>query len=327
MATGVPAVLALNPAFFDGLFPPAVLARLRRALRLDGPWARLDEVSLSETEILITGWDGPRIDAAVLDRAPKLRAVIHSAGSVKHLVDPVVFERGLTVSSAALANARPVAEYTAAVLVLAAKRILPPAAMASIGQEETAAPEGLGLLGSVVGVVGASRIGRLMIPKLTELGARVLLADPYADLATAGSLGAELTGLDALCAASHQVTLHAPALPETRHLFDERRIGLLRDGAVLVNTARGSLIDHEALAGECATGRISAVLDVTDPEPLPSDHPLRTSPNVLITPHVAGACGRERRLLGSFVAAEVERLLAGQPLLGQIRLADLERSA
>ncbi|MFC1401185.1 MULTISPECIES: hydroxyacid dehydrogenase [Streptacidiphilus] len=276
---------------------------------------------------MVTGWGGPPIDAAVLDRAPRLRAVLHSAGSVKAFVGPEVFERGIQVSSAAGVNAVPVAEYTLAALVLAAKRVLPAGRRVPVDERQVTTPTGIGLRGRAVGVVGASRVGRLVVAGLVVAGARVLLADPYLGAEAASAMGAELTGLDALCRSCDLVTVHAPELPSTRHMFDRRRLGLLPDGTVLVNTSRGSLLDHEALAEECGAGRLAAVLDVTDPEPLPPDHPLLSLPEVLITPHVAGASGRERRLLGEFTAAEAERLTAGQALQGLVRWDELSRSA
>ncbi|MCF6476980.1 hydroxyacid dehydrogenase, partial [Nonomuraea sp. MG754425] len=122
-------------------------------------------------------------------------------------------------------------------------------------------------------------------------GARVLLSDPYAGEEEAARLGARTVPLDELCRAADLVTVHAPELPETRGLLDGRRLALLRDGAVLINTARGALIDTDALVRHCAAGRISAVLDVTDPEPLPAGHALLGLPNVLVTPHISGARG------------------------------------
>jgi phosphoglycerate dehydrogenase-like enzyme len=119
----------------------------------------------------------------------------------------------------------------------------------------------------------------------------------------------------------------APALPQTRHLIDARRLDLLKDGAALINTGRGSLVDTAALTAHCAKGRIEAVLDVTEPDPLPADHPLLHLPNVLVTPHLAGSQGRELRRLGEFAVAEVERLVRGEPLLGTIRGEDLHRIA
>jgi phosphoglycerate dehydrogenase-like enzyme len=280
--------------------------------------------AIGRAEILITGWGCPRIDRTVLDAAPALRACVHAAGSVKKHLDPVVFQRGLAVSSAAAANAVPVAEYTIAALVLGAKRAFSRArALADDPNSRHSSTMDAGLLGCTVGVVGASRIGRLVLQRLGAFEVVPLLYDPYVTAEEAARLGAELVDLDTLCRRSDLVTVHAPALPETHHLIDARRLALLRDGAVLVNTARGSLLDTEALTRECGTGRISAILDVTDPEPLPAGHPLLGMSTVFVTPHLAGAQGRELRRLGEFATAEVGRLVRGEPLRGGVQAHQL----
>lgn len=317
------AVFALAPWAREGAFPTDTLQRLRQLVDVDHRQTLTSfrtpaaATALADAEILISGWGCPRIDAAVLDAAPKLRACIHAAGTVKKLLDPIVFERGLAVSSAAMANAIPVAEYTTAALILGAKQAF--AKSRNYGRGEDWLPRAdSGLTGCTVGVVGASRTGRLVLAWLEKLAVTPLLHDPYVTAAEARRMGAELVDLDTLCRRSDLLTIHAPALPETRHLLDGRRLALLPDGAVLINTARGSLVDTEALVRECASGRLSAVLDVTEPEPLPPGHPLLALPNVFVTPHVAGAQGRELRRLGEFATDEVGRLLRGEPLHGLV---------
>lgn len=284
--------------------------------------------ALARADVLISGWGCPVVDAGVLADAPRLRAVMHAAGSVKQVLAPAVWERGITVSSAAPANAAPVAAYTVAAIHLSAKRVFRAAGEYRAGrpQDLTVSPT-TGLLDRTVGVIGASKIGRLVLGRLAGAGVRLLVHDPYLGASEAEALGAELVSLAALLTASDIVSLHAPLLPGTRHLIDARALGLLRDGAVLINTARGGLVDTEALAEHCAAGRIDAVLDVTDPEPLPPGHVLLTLPNVLVTPHVAGAMGTEVRLLGAFAVAEVERFAAGDALVGEVRAEDLPRIA
>ena len=328
------AVFALEPWARDGAFPPDVVRRLAGLVDLD-PDVTLTSFAtpaalkaLAHTEILISGWGCPRVDAGVLDAAPKLRACVHAAGTVKNHLDPVVFERGLLVSSAAAANAVPVAEYTIAAITLGAKRAFARArAYAADPAVVARSPVDSGLLGCTVGVVGASRIGRLVLDGLRRLDVAVLLHDPYLTPREARRLGAEPVTLDSLCRRSDLLTIHAPALPETRHLLDDRRLALMPDGAVLINTARGSLVDTDALTRECATGRISAVLDVTEPEPLPPGHPLLAMPNVFITPHLAGAQGRELRRLGEFATDEVGRLVRGEPLQGGVEAHQLTLNA
>jgi phosphoglycerate dehydrogenase-like enzyme len=299
---------ALQPTVFDD----SLLDRLRTTVEL-GPLG-------AGTEILITGWGCPVIGDATLDGLPKLRAVVHAAGTVKGHVREAVWRRGIAVSSAADANAEPVADYTLAMIILAGKRSLFYAKRYAAGQIRSLAHgTGDGNDGLTVGVVGASRIGRRVIERLERLGYyRVLVSDPYVP----GSMD-----LDDLCRESDVVTLHAPALPSTRHMIDDRRLGLMRDGAVLINTARGSLVDTDALVRHCSAGRIDAVLDVTEPEPLPAGHPLFALPNVIVTPHLAGAQGRERLRLGEFAISEVERFVRGEPLRGAVLLEDLGRLA
>lgn len=327
------AVFALHPHLIADIFPADLLARLATTVDID-PDAVVTDVEtgrdlLGTADILLTGWGCPRLDAAALAYAPRLRAAIHAAGSVKQHTTPELFASGVVVSSAVEVNARPVAEYTVAAMVLASKRSFRQATAYRAGSAEHGYVPGedSGLAGSTVGIVGASRIGRLVLRMLAGYDVECLVHDPYLDAAEASRLGAEPVDLDTLCRRSDVVSLHAPDLPETYRMMDGRRLGLLRDGAILVNTARGALVDTDALAEHCAAGRLDAVLDVTDPEPLPAGHRLFALGNVLITPHLAGTRGRELRRFGEFVVGEVERLVAGQPLLGRVDPADLSRIA
>jgi phosphoglycerate dehydrogenase-like enzyme len=327
------AVLAMRADLVGQIFPDPVLAQLSDLVDCDVATIFTDADApppdLTAAQILLTGWDSPRLTAAVLAAAPHLRLVVHAAGSVKQLTTPQLFAAGVTVSSAVAVNALPVAEFTVASIVLATRRVFRYAADYRAGVSRHGYPigEDTGLYGLTVGVVGASQIGRLVLRMLADHGVQLLVYDPFLKPDRAAELGATAVDLDTLCRRSDVVTVHAPELPETYRMIDDRRLGLLRDGAVLVNTARGALVDTEALAAHCATGRLDAVLDVTDPEPLPVGHPLLGLPNVLVTPHLAGTRGRELRRFGEFVVSEVQRWLAGEPLLGRVDPAALSRSA
>jgi phosphoglycerate dehydrogenase-like enzyme len=307
------ALLAITDGLAHEVFPAELRDRLGRTVTLvDRP---------AQAQLLITGWGAPVLDAAYLAGAPALQAVFHTGGSVKQLVTGAAFERGIVISSAAPANARPVAEFTVAAIVLAAKRAFAPTRPGS------GTPAPYGLHGTTIGIVGASHVGRAVLDRLRGYDVRPLLHDPYLTAEQARVLGAQLVDLDRLCQDSDIVSLHAPDLPETHHLLDARRLALLHDGAIVINTARGRLLDHAALAARCAAGRLDAVLDITDPQPLPADHPLCRMPNVFITPHIAGSQGNELRRLGEFALAEIERYLAGAPLAGLVRAEDLARAA
>jgi phosphoglycerate dehydrogenase-like enzyme len=330
-------VLAMAPALTTELFTPALRARLAALAALPDPepLQRFDDERalrlLADADVLLSGWGCPRIDADVLARAPRLRAIVHAAGTVKGHVDEAAWARGVRVSSAAAANAVPVAEYTLAAILLAGKRVFRLQRRYRelrgfrLWPREVPAP--LGNLGRTVGIVGASRIGRLVLERLRPFDFTRLVADPFLDPSEARALGAERVELDALLARADVVSLHAPLLPETRGMIDRRRLALLRDGAILINTARGGLVDTTALTDELASGRLDAVLDVTEPEVLPADSPLFELPNVFLTPHVAGAMGAETQRLAALAIDEIERLSRGEPLAHEVRREDLARVA
>ncbi|MES5820411.1 hydroxyacid dehydrogenase [Streptomyces sp. RG80] len=317
------------------LLAEGALERLHSVARVDTATAVTDLTTadarqLAETEILFTHWGAPELTEETLHRLPRLRAVVHAAGSVKHHVTDAVWRRGIAVSSAAAANAVPVAEFTLAAILFANKRVLDVARLyATTRTRPDLLPyySGHGNYRRTVGVVGASRIGRRVLDLLRPHDLDVLLYDPYVDASQARALGAEPVGLDELARRSDVVSVHAPQLPETRHMFDARRIARLKDGATLINTARGSLVDTDALTEHLVRGRIHAVLDVTEPDLPPADSPLYTLANVLLTPHIAGSLGNELHRMTDWAVDEVARYAQGLPFAHQVGSEELSRSA
>jgi phosphoglycerate dehydrogenase-like enzyme len=314
------AALAMSPEAAEAVLDPGVLAALREVCDL-APGPILDDFTTShartvlrEVEVLVTGWGCPPLDAAVLDAAPRLRAVVHAAGSVRGHVTEECWDRGVEVSSAAAANALPVAEYTVAMILLTGKRVLERARefhATRTGDDWLGSPREVGNFGRTVGLLSASMIGRRVVELLRPYDLRVLLHDPYLAAEDAAALGVETVGLSELFALSDVVSVHTPLLPETRGLVSGALIESMRPGAVLINTARGAVVDQDALAEAATRGRVRAVLDVTDPEVLPADHPLWDCDDVLITPHLAGSQGNELRRLADSAVAEVGRWAAG----------------
>lgn len=331
-------LLSMGPGIAERLLTDAHRARLTALTRTDphlvahdltAPGPRV-AAALAEAEVLLTCWGAPPLTAAVLDRAPRLRAVVHAAGSVKHHITDACWERGLAVTSAAAANALPVAEYTLAAILFAGKRILPSALRYGTVRTDdawTAESTAWGNYRRTVGLIGASRIGRRVIDLLRPFDFEVLLYDPYLEAAEARALGVELVDLDTLCARSSIVSIHAPQLPSTYRMIGASQLASMPDGATLINTARGSLIDESALLAHLRRGRLHAVLDVTDPELPPPDSPLWTLPNVLLTPHVAGSLGNELHRMTDQALEEVARYGRGEPFGDPVRPADLTRSA
>ncbi|HPD14993.1 MAG TPA: hydroxyacid dehydrogenase [Planctomycetota bacterium] len=277
------------------------------------------KAALRGVEIVLSTWGMPRMTPDILDAAPDLRVILYGASSVKGFVTEAVYDRGITVTTAALANATAVAEFTVALITLSLKNAW--AHLAALRREGRRAwrradlGPSRGTHRAVVGIIGASATGRETIRLLKSYTCPILVADPFLTLDEARTLGVEKTELDDLIARSDVVSLHAPNLPHLRHMIGATQLRCMRDGAVFINTARGALVDEEALVAELRTGRLLACLDVTDPEPPAEGSPLYSLPNVILTPHLAGATGADCRRMGELCIQELERYLAGLPPL------------
>jgi len=322
----VTVVFAMSEETRARVFPPALTAAFEEVADVLGFVTELESAGarrvLAGADVLVTGWGAPFVDAAVLDAAPRLRAVLHAAGTVKPYVADEVLRRGVRVSSAAEANAVPVAEYTVAMIVLANKKVLPIAARYQRSRQDFDAERafpGLGNFGQRIGIVGASKIGRKVIELLRPYELEVVAYDPYLTGADAAALGVARLGLDELLSTSDVVSVHAPSLPSTRHLLDARGIGLMRAGSTLVNTARGEIVDQDALTARVVAGDLFAILDVTTPWVLDHDHPLYAHDHALLTPHVAGSLGVELGRLAAVVLEELHHLVHGRPLVHEIQ--------
>ena len=166
-----------------------------------------------------------------------------------------------------------------------------------------------------MGVVAASLTGRAFIRLLQPFGCDVVVYDPYLSAERAAALGVtRVEDLGELMSTCDVVSNHAPTTPETNGMISAEQLARLRDGALFVNTARAAAIDYEALTQQLASGRIRAALDVFPREPLAAGSPLRALPNVLLSPHVAGATVQSRRRLGSAMIDEIARFFGGRPL-------------
>ncbi|WP_020574408.1 hydroxyacid dehydrogenase [Actinopolymorpha alba] len=272
---------------------------------------------LDGAEACLTGWGTPRLDAEVLQACPSLRLVAHSAGSIRNLVPQEAVGDRLIVCQAAALIADSVAELVV-LQMLSSLRELHRHDQglrngAAWGDLRTEHPGRL-LGARTVGVVGASRTGQAVIQLLRAFGATILVSDPLLSSEQADALGVELLDLDDLLRRSEVVTLHAPLLPETRNLLGARELRLMRDGALLVNSARGGLVEPDALLAELQAGRITATLDVFPSEPLPPDSEWRKVPNAIISPHTAGHTLDSHRRQGDAMVSEIVRFLRKEPL-------------
>ncbi|MFG3438118.1 hydroxyacid dehydrogenase [Nonomuraea sp. NPDC047897] len=277
-----------------------------------------------DVRVLVTGWGAPALTGEVLDRLPSLELVLHAAGSVRGIVTDEVWARGVRVSTAVAANAVSVADFTCAQVHLSLKNTWRLALDARATRAPVARRGVRGVDGATLGLVGLGHIGRLVARRLAASDLRVLAYDPFAG----EHPGVELGDLDSVIARSDVLSLHAPHNDTTHHMISAGRLALMPQGGTLINTARGGLVDHDALV-EFLTARddVFAVLDVTEPEELPSGHPLFTLPNALITPHIAGSLGTDEARLGELAAGELFRFLDGLPLRHEVGEDSLARSA
>jgi len=310
----IAAVTELYPAQTDGLSDETQIACMAGA------------------EIIITGWGSRPVTTAMLEAAPGLKLMCHSAGSVRSFLDPAEFqERGIRVCSARSALATGVAEFVFGMMLVSMKGAwnLHAATLGGVWDRAQAMDWIREPFGATVGIVGASNVGREMIRlcKTLELGA-LLLYDPYVTEEEAGQMGVVKVELDELMRRSDVVSLHTPATEEARHIINADTLALMKDHAIFINTSRGMCVDEQALIAELETGRILACIDVTDPEPPKPDSPLFRLPNCILTPHVAGAVKQNIHRQGRLVADQIEAFIAGTDALpGEIDFAHYDRLA
>lgn len=323
MSRGQPNIAIAHWPGLD-LFGEADLDRLRALGTLlntepIGAWDDEADAVLAEAEVIVGHWGCPPLDAAMLDRAPRLGLFAYAAGTVKMTLTDAVWDRDIRVTSGANANAEPVAEFTLAAVLFANKGVLWRRGPTDFSAMSAMGDRHWGNYGRTIGIVGASLIGRRVIELLRPFPhLSVTLYDPYVTPEEAASLGVAKLELDELCAGADVLSIHAPALPETMHMIGPEQLSALPDGATVINTARGPLIDHEALLPHLSSGRLYAILDVTDPEPLPDDSPLLEMPNVWISPHLAGSQGSELARMTDYVIEEIRRWSAGEPALNEV---------
>ncbi|MCJ7841224.1 hydroxyacid dehydrogenase [Lederbergia sp. NSJ-179] len=222
---------------------------------------------LQNAEIAITSWGCPKIDSYLLDSAPRLKVVLHAAGTVKSIVSPQLWERGIRVSSAADALGKGVAETALGLMIVSLKNIWQLAKNTREGEWSKGKNEIREVYGLTVGVIGAGRAGRHFIRLLKNFDVKILLNDPTVTEKEVSSFGAQKVELKELLSQSDVVSIHAPSIPETNHLLNHDSLQWMKDEAILINTARGSIIDEEALIAELNKGRLFACLDVTKIEP------------------------------------------------------------
>lgn len=298
----------------------ALLEELTDLEVFSGDYRDMDSVlaSLKDVELLFGTWGMKTLNEEFLDAAPKLEAVFYAAGSIRSFVTDAFWRSGITICSAWAANAIPVAEMTLSLIVLCLKQFF-------AHSKNYTSPAGYrrrpvaGAYQSTVGLIGLGMIGRNVRHLLNNLELDVLAYDPYLSEEEAKELKVTKVSLEELFAQSDVVSLHAPNIPATRHMIRGEHFRVMKQNASFINTARGALV-HEGEMIEVLQQRpdITAILDVTHPEPPEAGSPLYTLPNVILTPHIAGSMGQECWRMAQFMVEECQRYLAGEKLLYQV---------
>lgn len=278
---------------------------------------------IRDADFVITSWGCPPFDAEALRGANRLKLVAHAAGTVKGIVTPELVERGIRVSSANDALGVGVAETALGLTITSLKRMWELAGSTRNGYWEEGKDRIRELFDITIGVVGAGRAGRHYIRLLQQFEVDIVLYDPIVSSTEAAALGCRKVGFEELLRLSDVISIHAPSIPETNHMFNAEAFSLMKDDAILINTARGSLVHEQQLADELAKGRFTACIDVTEPEPPAMDHPFRSLPNVILIPHIAGAVNNGKQRLARYAIEEIRRFMAGERLDGEVDLGNL----
>lgn len=325
-------LLALAPDTCDLVYGGDVRDALERQVEIIGgpcpPEHLIHLHRLDEVEVLFTGWYSPRLEGEWLRKLSRLKVVLHGGGTVKFITSNEFWERDIPICSAYHANAIPVAEFTQASILMSLKRVWTLSREAQLERRWLRREDVPGAYRSVVGLLSLGAIGRLVAERLRSSSLEVIAYDPFVSVEDAAALGVRLVSLPELFTVSDVVSIHVPLLLETRGMVTGAMIDSMKNGATLINTARGAVVQESEMV-EVLKRRpdLVAILDVVENEPLPSTSPLFDMPNVVLTPHIAGSVGPECRRMGAFMAEELSKFRAGKPLLWRITPEQCARMA
>jgi phosphoglycerate dehydrogenase-like enzyme len=314
------------------VFSPRQMARLKAQTRLFPhviTRANFEEFApqLQEIEVVFSTWGMWHLSDSQLKALSNLKAVFYAAGSVKHFAAPLL-ERDVALSSAQGINAIPVAEFTLGQILLANKGYF-----RNVDEYRETPSYGVfrgrGNFGAQVSILGAGQIGWRLAKLLRSFQVKVLVFDPFLSYKGAELLGVEkVVCLEEAFARGDVISNHLADVPETVKMLRGEHFTLMPRNATFINTGRGGTVDHDGLLQVLRTRPdLTALLDVTDPEPLPLDHPLRDLSNVQLSAHIAGSIGDEVERMGEFAIDEFDRWSRGEPLQAPITLAMLETMA
>jgi glyoxylate reductase len=308
--------LPTTPIMGDGL-PPALREMLGPAIEILEWDESPDLPALARVAGIIT-YGHPRVDGALMDRVPHLKVISNHGVGVDHIDVPAAKARGIPVGNTPGCLDASTAEMTMALLLATARNVVVGDRFARSAEFTHYDPSqwiGHEVSGSTLGIIGLGRIGRQVARRALAFDMKVLYHNRRRDEQAERELGVIHVPLDELLRQSDFVSLNCPLTPETTNLIGSRELALMKPTAILLNLARGPVVDHDALFAALDSRRIAAAgLDVTSPEPLPRDHPLLGLANVVITPHLGSASDRTRHRMMQMTVENLRAGLKGDPL-------------
>jgi phosphoglycerate dehydrogenase-like enzyme len=276
---------------------------------------------LNEAEVIVSSWGGAILDDELLAAMPNLKVYFYGAGTIKELMTPSAWERGVRITNAVVANAVPVAEFCLAQIIFSLKHGWKYMRLAKADNPQWWQVNKLvpGNYHSKVGIVSMGEIARKTCRLLKPLDLDVYASTSYSTPELAEELGITFTSMEEIFKTCDVVSIHLPSNDKTKNRIGIDLLRTMKQDSTLINTARGAVINQSELIQFLKERPdVYACIDVTEPEPPEHGCPLFDLPNVVLTPHLAGSMGGETRRLAKYMIEEIDRWLSGEPLLWEI---------
>ena len=328
-------LLSEHFADLERVYSSKVLEKLEETAGLDRTFYNKasvlqDPEAFKSTEYIFSTWGMPSLEEKeIAGYFPNLKCVFYAAGSVQYFAEPFL-KSGIKVFSAWAANAVPVADYTAAQIVLALKGFFASSRLNKISRKEARArfAEYPGVFDETVGLIGAGMIGKMVIQRLNDLHLKCLVFDPFLPEERAKELNVTKCSLEELFGKSFVVSNHLANNEQTRGMLDYKLFSLMRRNAAFINTGRSAqVVEADLVKLLEERPDITAILDVTDPEPPVEGHAFYKLENCILTPHIAGSSGNEVHRMAEYMAEEYRKYISGEPTSYEVSLAMLKTMA
>ncbi|MCD4753286.1 MAG: hydroxyacid dehydrogenase [Anaerolineaceae bacterium] len=306
-------IMILDLKNLEKVYPPSLRNQLENHVHFMSPPLNrqmvLDQPEiLQEVEVIFSSWGMVKLDAELLEFAPNLKAVFYGAGSIRYFTSSAFWKRGIKVSSAYHINGEFVANFTLAQILLSLKRYWHYLHQYKINHQTWLRDPIPGMYKSKVGIISLGAIGRKVIELLKPFDLEVWAYDPYYQQTQADEFGVKLCSLETIFQQCNIVSLHTPWLPETEGLITGGHISSMKQGATFINTARGAVVrEKEMVQALEQRPDLTALLDVTYPEPPSENSKLFALPNIILSPHIAGAMDGEIEKMGALMVSEFLR--------------------